>query len=191
MVRKELINSNLQWKIPIFLQIGFVVVFLLCMGTQTLYAQENITDTVVKVDLEKDTNYFFVIAEESPEFPGGDSARIQFLADNLRYPSTSATISGKVYVGFIIEEDGSLTNIKIVKGLHHAFDEEVIRVVKLMPNWIPAKQRGKAVRFQHYLSITFALEEDDSEYYESEKELLKTNKKLKKNKDFKKKRKRK
>ena len=139
----ESVKSSLQQKNPMFLQIGFVLVFLsMCMFLQPLKAQENITDTVVKVDLEKDTNYFFVIAEESHEFSED---------------TVSEGMSGTVLIGFTVNVDGSLTNFEIVKSSGYSvLDEEALRVVKLMPKWKPNKRRKAPVQFQ--IPITFSLD---------------------------------
>ena len=155
MVRKEVIISNLQRERPMFLQIGFVVVFLLCMGTQKIYAQKIKSDTTMQEE------YIFGIgqAEESPEFTGGEVARVQFLMDNLRYPmeAKEKKLQGRVAVYFVVEKDGSLTNFEVVKSVHPVLDEEALRVVNLMPKWKPGKVRGEAVRVQFQIPINFTL----------------------------------
>ncbi len=94
-----------------------------------------------------------------PEFPGGDYAREKFLIENIKYPEVAikARVEGTVIVCFVIEPDGSVTNIEIVRGKDPHLDAEALRVVKLMPKWKPAKQRGKAVRFRISMPVTFAL----------------------------------
>lgn len=102
----------------------------------------------------------FIVVEESAEFPGGgDAARIKFLQDNLVYPQMAKEngIQGKVYTTFVVERDGSITDIKILRGIGGGCDEEAIRVIKLMPKWKPGKQRGKPVRQQFNLPIEFVL----------------------------------
>ena len=113
-----------------------------------------------QVEVFDDSEPIFVVAEESPEFPGGDTALHDFLVRNIKYPNTEGDWKGKIFLSFIIEKDGSLTNIKVIRGLSAQFDEEAIRVVKLMPKWTPAKQRGKAVRQQFTLPVSFALPMD-------------------------------
>jgi hypothetical protein len=100
----------------------------------------------------------FILSEE-PYFPGGDYALNQFLYDNLEYPSLAVKYhyEGKVYARFYVETDGSITHISIMKGIGGGCNEEFIRVIKLMPKWIPGKQNGKVVRMQHYLPIKFTL----------------------------------
>ena len=102
----------------------------------------------------------FVVVEESPEFPGGEEARLKFLYDNIVYPRVAkdAGVEGKIFVGFVVEPDGRITNVKIIRGKVQSLDEEAIRVTKMMPKWKPGKQRGKAVRVQFNMPITFMLQ---------------------------------
>lgn len=98
--------------------------------------------------------------EESPEFKGGDESLNNFLSTKLRYPRIAKENGdqGKIIVTFVIEKDGSISNIKIIKSVSKECDEEVIRLVKLSPKWKPAKQNGEFVRFQYFLPITFNLQ---------------------------------
>ena len=102
----------------------------------------------------------FVVVEESPEFPGGEEARLQFLRDNIVYPriARDAGVEGRVIVGFVVEPDGRITNVKIIRGKVQSLDEEAIRVTKMMPRWKAGKQRGKSVRVQFTMPITFLLQ---------------------------------
>ena len=100
----------------------------------------------------------FTIVEQMPEFPGGMEALYQFLAANIKYPGTKdVSVVGKVIVSFVIEKDGTVSDAKVVRKLHPAFDEEALRVVKLMPKWEPGRQDGKPVRVQFNLPINFSL----------------------------------
>jgi protein TonB len=93
------------------------------------------------------------------EFPGGQQALADFLKKNLRFPekAKAAGISGTVYVQFTVNADGSLSDIKVLRGMGYGCDEEAIRLIKLMPGWVPAKQRGKAVKSTMNLPVTFAV----------------------------------
>ena len=140
-------------KIAFLKKTGFVLVFLfLCTAFKPLAAQENTVDTI-----KKDTSSFFVIVEVMPEFPGGVEARTKFINENIRLPKLleQVDIEGRVFIGFVVEEDGSLTNFKVIRSVHPILDEEALRVAKLMPNWIPGKQRGKPVRVQYQIPINF------------------------------------
>jgi Ca-activated chloride channel family protein len=102
----------------------------------------------------------FTVIESMPAFPGGEDALEKFLVKNLGYPdkARSAGIQGVVFVSFTVEADGSITEIKILRGIGGGCDEEAIRVVSLMPKWKPAMQRGQAVRCTYNLPIKFSLE---------------------------------
>lgn len=104
----------------------------------------------------------FVFVETSPEYPGGEDARIKFLAENLIYPmeAKESNIMGTVYATFVIEKDGSISTIKILRGIGGGCDEEVIRVLKKMPKWKPGMQKGKAVRTQFNMPVRFTLSAD-------------------------------
>jgi TonB family protein len=99
------------------------------------------------------------VSEEMPQFPGGEEARLAFIKENLRYPKEAAKvgIKGTVFVSFIVEKDGSITNVELLRGIGGGCDEEAIRVTQLMPNWIPGKQRNKPVRAQFRMPVRFAL----------------------------------
>jgi TonB family protein len=99
--------------------------------------------------------------EKMPTFPGGDEARIDFMMKNLKYPEQAKKngVQGKVFVTFIVETDGSLTNVKVMRGIGGGCDEEAVRVIKLMPKWTPGLEKGKPVKVQFVLPIKFALGE--------------------------------
>jgi len=102
----------------------------------------------------------FTVVEESPAFPGGDVARIKFLQQNIEYPTMAreSGIQGTVYVTFVVEPDGKVSNVQILRGIGGGCDEEAIRVIKAMPKWNPGKQRGKPVRVQFNMPIKFTLQ---------------------------------
>ena len=101
----------------------------------------------------------FTVVEESPGFPGGDEARIKFLQENIKYPTMAreSGIQGTVYVTFVVEKGGNVTDVKILRGIGGGCDEEAIRVIKAMPKWNAGKQRGKPVRVQFNMPIKFTL----------------------------------
>jgi len=107
-----------------------------------------------------DDETIFTVVEEHPRFPGGDEARMNFIRENIVYPSAAreAGIQGLVFVTFVIERDGSISNARIVRGIGYGCDEEAIRVVEAMPNWIPGRQRGQPVRVQFHMPIRFVLD---------------------------------
>jgi len=124
---------------------GFIAVFVfVCMAFGSVAAQENIMqDTTV---YEEDTTVYEKV-EQMPEFPGGYSAMWQFIRDNfLISRGIRECVQGIIVVGCIVEKDGSLANFEIKRGVVPIIDEEALRVVRLMPKWIPGMQKGKAVR---------------------------------------------
>ena len=106
------------------------------------------------------TDEVFVVVEQQPEYPGGMDALRTFLTRNLNYPrsAASAGVSGRVFVSFVVNTDGSLTDVQVLKGIGFGCDEEAMRVVQKMPHWRPGKQSGRAVRVKYNLPIAFALE---------------------------------
>jgi len=98
--------------------------------------------------------------EKMPEFPGGELARIQFLKENIKYPSiaTEMGISGRVILQFVVDKYGKISNIKVLRGIGGGCDEEAIRVAKLMPAWKPGSQNGRNVPVYFTFPIVFALQ---------------------------------
>lgn len=123
---------------------------------------EAATPTVKEIvlELEVKSDAPFTVVEQQPEFPGGLDALRTFLGKNLNYPRMAASsgVSGRVYVSFVVNTDGSLTDIQILKGIGFGCDEEAIRVMQKMPRWKPGKQSGRAVRVKYNLPISFTLE---------------------------------
>lgn len=101
----------------------------------------------------------FTIVEENPDFPGGEEARMKYLQENIKYPQMAreSGIQGTVYATFVVEPDGRITNVGILRGIGGGCDEEAIRVIRNMPRWKPGKQRSKAVRVQFNMPIRFVL----------------------------------
>ena len=102
----------------------------------------------------------FVAVEQQAEFPGGQGALMKFLSNNIRYPESAQQndIQGRVIVKFVVEKDGSIGNVTVVKGVDRDLDREAIRVVKKMPRWQPGKNNGVAMRSYFNLPVTFRLQ---------------------------------
>lgn len=113
----------------------------------------------VKVIEEEEKKPIFTVVEEMPGFPGGDEARLKFLQDNIQYPQVAkeSGISGTVYVSFVVDSKGRVTDVKVLRGIGGGCDEEAVRVIKIMPHWNPGKQAGKPVRVQFTMPIRFTL----------------------------------
>ena len=108
---------------------------------------------------EEATEEIFVVVEHQPEFPGGMSALMKFLNDNIIYPIIAQEngIQGRVITTFVVERDGSITDINVVRGQDPSLDKEAVRVIKTMPRWKPGQQRGKPVRVRFTLPVQFRL----------------------------------
>jgi len=113
-----------------------------------------------KGEKEKDEDGVFVVVENMPEFPGGEFALRKFLTRSIKYPNVAEEngIQGKVYVNFVVDKDGSVSNAKIARGVDPSIDKEALRVVMTLPKWKPGIQRGKAVRVSYTVSISFQLQ---------------------------------
>ncbi len=125
---------------------------------EVLKAKEVIVTEPVKPK-EEETKVFDVV-EQMPSYPGGQGALMQYLASHIKYPVVAEEngIQGRVICTFVVERDGSITDVKIARSVDPSLDKEAIRVVKSMPNWIPGKQNGSAVRVKYTLPVTFRLQ---------------------------------
>lgn len=132
-----------------------------CTSDSTIsYIYEKAEKEPVSAEItESENSDVFTIVEEMPSFPGGENARNRFLAENIIYPSKArnAGIQGMAYISFIIDKDGNVTNVKVLRGIGGGCDEEAVRVVELMPQWKPGKQNGKNVRVLFNMPIEFRL----------------------------------
>ena len=119
---------------------------------------ESDEDEEIEIE-EEDDDEFFMVVENMPEFPGGDLGLMKYIQKNVKYPAIAKeyNITGKVYVSFIVDKSGSVTNVKIVRGVDKNLDAEALRVVKSLPKYKPGKQRGKAVRVMFTIPINFTL----------------------------------
>ena len=109
---------------------------------------------------KQEENKVFDVVEQMPSFPGGNSALMQYLSSNVRYPVVAQEngVQGRVVVSFVVEKDGSITDVNVVRGVDPSLDKEAARVVKSMPNWIPGKQNGSAVRVKYNVPVSFKLQ---------------------------------
>ena len=123
---------------------------------EVLKAKEVVVDEKPK---EEETKVFDVV-EQMPQFPGGPQALFEYLSKNIKYPVVAEEngIQGRVIVTFVVERDGSITDVKVAKSVDPSLDKEAMRVVKSMPHWIPGKQNGAAVRVKYTVPVTFRLQ---------------------------------
>ena len=126
----------------------------------------------VKVDEteQSPSDATFQVVEEAPEFPGGMQACMVFLAKNIKYPVSAqeAKIEGRVIVQFIVKKDGTIADPIVMRGVSPELDAEALRVVSLMPNWKPGRQRGKTVNVKYTIPIMFRLQKDEPKQEEAE-----------------------
>ena len=129
------------------------------VGGAVLKAKEDIAAPEPPKHVVEETKIFTVV-EQMPMFPGGDPALMGYLRDNIHYPTVAAEngVQGRVVVGFVVERDGSITDVNILRSVDPSLDREAMRVVKSMPRWTPGKQNGSAVRVKYQVPVTFRLQ---------------------------------
>ena len=127
---------------------------------QNTEVQEYIAPVNVEEEESAEEAQIFMVVESMPEYPGGEAALYKYLAENIKYPQMAkeSGIQGRVFVTFVVERNGSVTDVRVLRGIGGGCDEEAIRVVQSMPQWTPGKQRGKSVRVQYNLPVKFTLQ---------------------------------
>lgn len=135
--------------------LGTTILFSSCSSAllkQVIAANANKTTT-------DDNQLVFNVVDEPPLFPGGEGAMYEFLGKNMTYPSDAQKkkIQGMVVCQFVVERDGTIENVKIVRSVAPSLDKEAMRVVKSMPKWIPGTKHGRTVRVKYTIPITFRL----------------------------------
>ncbi|MBQ5981396.1 MAG: energy transducer TonB [Prevotella sp.] len=140
------------------------------VGTKDQEGTKDRTDVAIRNDIAVNTNEseekkevankVFDVVEQMPSFPGGNEALMKFLSENVKYPVVAQEngVQGRVVVSFVVERDGSITDVKVVRSVDPSLDKEATRVVKSMPNWIPGKQNGAAVRVKYNVPVSFRLQ---------------------------------
>jgi len=130
-----------------------LILMLLMAGCCLMTA--NAQKTVVSQTNQK----VFDTVEQMPEYPGGMQAMIEFLQTNMKYPEDAAKqkVEGRVMVQFVVETDGSVSDVHVAKQVFPSLDAEAIRVVQAMPKWTPGKEKGKVVRVKYNLPIVFRM----------------------------------
>ena len=122
------------------------------------------TDEDIDVEVTEvgcvDNDTVYNIVEQMPEYPGGVEAMMKYIAENVKYPeeAKNKNIAGRVFVSFVVEKDGSVSNVKVLRSIGGGCDEEAVRVIKSMPKWKPGMQKGKPVRVSFQIPIYFKLD---------------------------------
>ena len=134
--------------------------------TVSCYLTINVDDAMTDVKnngsyilAESDENTIHTVVDDWPEYPGGDTAQMRFLNENIKYPIAAKEngIQGRVICNFVVERDGSITNVLITRGVDPSLDKEALRVIRSMPKWAPGKIDGKPVRARFTLPVTFKI----------------------------------
>ncbi len=130
----------------------FIIMALMAVfGLTTVSAQ--------KTFVAKKNQKVFDIVEQMPEYPGGQAALFEFISKNVKYPDDAVKkkVEGKVFVTFVVDTDGKITDVSLMRKVFPSLDAEAIRVISAMPNWIPGKQKGQVVRVKYTVPIMFRL----------------------------------
>ncbi|MBQ4449542.1 MAG: energy transducer TonB [Prevotella sp.] len=146
----EIMNSKVA--------VGFANVIGNDESGEVLKAKEALVTEPVKPKEEE--NKVFDVVEQMPSFPGGMSALMAYLQKSIKYPPIAEEngIQGRVVCTFVVERDGSVTDVRVAKSVDPSLDKEAVRVVSAMPKWIPGKQNGQSVRVKYTLPVTFRLQ---------------------------------
>ena len=117
------------------------------------------TVSAQKTVVSQKNDKVFDVVEQMPEYPGGMQALFEFISQNIKYPADAQKqkVEGRVLAKFVIETDGSISDIEVVKNAFPSLDAEAVRVIKAMPKWIPGRQKGQAVRVKFVMPINFSL----------------------------------
>ena len=146
--------------IPFFIILLFISTSLAQNADSLNASKQHEDSTILKKAKDKKSDApILTIVEQMPEYPGGEDSLFKYLGEKIKYPQLAKElgISGTVIVNFVVEQDGSLSDISILKDIGGGCGNEAVRVIKSMPNWIPGKQNGFVVRVVFNLPIQFTL----------------------------------
>ncbi len=117
-------------------------------------------EVIAQPEPKEEDNKVFEVVEQMPSFPGGNAALMEYLGKNVKYPVVAQEngVQGRVVVSFVVERDGSITDVTVVRSVDPSLDKEAARVVASMPKWIPGKQNGSAVRVKYNVPVSFRLQ---------------------------------
>lgn len=150
-----------------------ILIFLLSLFCISANAQSDSTESIEapqesnpkKSAIKAEAPSVFTYVEQMPEYAGGESEMLRFIKENLKYPEEALEegLEAKVYVKFVVDENGAINNVTSVRPAGSGFDEEAIRVVESMPEWKPGKQNGKAVKVHFQIPIRFSIPKEESD----------------------------
>lgn len=130
------------------------------VGVVTQEGDENATELPPEpVIADPDEGKIFTYVEEMPTFPGGETAMYEYIQKNIKYPPLAREngITGRVYINFLVDKEGRISNVKLLRGIGYGCDEEALRVIKAMPAWKPGKQNGRPVQVSYNMPVNFTL----------------------------------
>lgn len=144
-----------------------IIAFVVSCGDEDMYVKPNgddIQTAAVISEESSSSDEVFLVVEENASFPGGMNAYNKYLLKNLNYPKEAKDkgIEGNVFISFIVDKDGSLSDFEVVRGPGGGLAEEALRVYMESPNWTPGKQRGKAVKTRMQARVSFRLDEHNA-----------------------------
>lgn len=150
-----------------------ILIFFLSLFCISANAQNDSTETVEapqesntkKSTIKAEAPSVFTYVEQMPEYAGGETEMLLFIKENLKYPEEALEegLEAKVYVKFVVDENGAISNVISVRPAGNGFDEEAIRVVESMPEWKPGKQNGRAVKVHFQIPIRFSIPNEESD----------------------------
>ena len=153
------------------MQTFFIGIFILSFLSSKTATSANVfaqfkTIKEILIDTHPKRDKLFVVVEDKPEFIGGESALFKYISENIKYPKVARenNIEGTVYVGFVVEADGSITDVDVKRGVGGGCSEEAVRVISAMPDWKPGRQQGQPVAVAYTIPIKFKLGGDEKIY---------------------------
>ncbi len=158
MKNKQKTNSFVGYKYLLFVPL---VIALLAMNSTAMRVngQKKVVKTNKITKKSGANDKVYVVVEQMPSFPGGDSALLKYLLANVKYPMSAlkAQKQGRVMVRFTVEKDGAISNVKVARSVTPSLDAEAVRAIKSMPKWSPGKQGGEFVRVKYIVPVSFRL----------------------------------
>ena len=166
MITKHEKAKGFWWKLLATLPVLALLLIVNARATAQQKADKTVhefkTSEITDVKIKKvDNDTIYNIVEVMPEFPGGMDKMAKYLSENIKYPEEAKEkgISGRVFISYVIEKDGSVTEVKVMRSVNPLVDDEAVRVVKAMPKWKPGLQKGKPVRVNYILPVNFKLDD--------------------------------
>lgn len=125
-------------------------------GKKRTFSKKKISNRIVRSSDRTNSMKVIDVCEQMPTFPGGYSAFMSYMGSHVQYPASyEGDAGGYIIVGFVVERDGSITNVSVIKGVDSTLDEAAVKVVQQMPKWIPGRQNGKTVRVKYNVPVVF------------------------------------